>query len=247
VRSQADVEETRLRLALMTLAGCSISFSDELQYLPPSRIRMMQQCLPPGAPPMKPLDLFERAFPSIWHVHCRQAAEEWEVVGLFNFENQPEQRTVDFNALGLPADVKQMVFEFWEEKFVGIHQGRITLTLPPQTSRVLSIRRLTNRPQLIATDMHLFQGFHELKQQAWDEKSSQLSGEYERMPGLDSKAFFYVPASYEPRFEFPLTKKSARLTNVGNGIWMQEIHFDAARMAWSIPFQKSASETPRQL
>src|SRR5439155_12718861 len=48
VRMQADLEETRLRLAIMTLAGCSISFSDEFQYLPPSRIRLMQACLPPG-------------------------------------------------------------------------------------------------------------------------------------------------------------------------------------------------------
>ncbi len=90
VRMQADVEEARLRLAIMTLAGCSISFSDELQHLPPSRIRMMQACLPPGNPPMKPLDLFERTIPSVWHVHCRNSADEWDVVGLFNFDNQQE-------------------------------------------------------------------------------------------------------------------------------------------------------------
>src|SRR5439155_4879946 len=71
VRMQADVEEVRVRLALMTLAGCSISFSDELVHLPPSRIRMMQQCLPPGAPPMRPIDLFDRTVPSIWKLHCK--------------------------------------------------------------------------------------------------------------------------------------------------------------------------------
>ncbi|MBN1442804.1 MAG: alpha-galactosidase, partial [Planctomycetes bacterium] len=54
VRMQAPVEEVRMRLALMTLAGCSISFSDELRFLPPSRILLMQKCLPPGCPPMRP-------------------------------------------------------------------------------------------------------------------------------------------------------------------------------------------------
>src|SRR5205823_8392355 len=111
VRMQADVEEARLRLAMMTLAGCSISFSDELQHLPTSRIRMMQACLPAGNPPMKPLDLFEHEIPSIWHVHCKNDADEWDVVGLFNFENKPEERMVDFASLGLATNVDAAVFE----------------------------------------------------------------------------------------------------------------------------------------
>src|SRR5205814_119124 len=36
VRMQADIEEVRVRLVMMALAGCSISFSDELRHLPPS-------------------------------------------------------------------------------------------------------------------------------------------------------------------------------------------------------------------
>src|SRR5207248_9941324 len=134
---------------------------DELQYLPASRIRMMQACLPPGNPPMKPLDLFDRAIPSIWHIHCRNEADEWDVVGAFNFENKPEERTIDFISLGLPTDADAAVFEFWEQKFLGVQRGKLSLPLPPQSSRILSIRRLNHHPQLIGTDMHLLQGFHE--------------------------------------------------------------------------------------
>src|SRR5207253_9840376 len=57
VRMQGSVEEVRVRAAIMTLANCSISWSDELTYLPSSRIRLMQQCMPPGNPPMRPLDI----------------------------------------------------------------------------------------------------------------------------------------------------------------------------------------------
>ena len=60
VGNQASLEEARIRLALMTLSGCSISFSDDFRQLEPPRIHMMQQCLPPGNPAAKPLDLFER-------------------------------------------------------------------------------------------------------------------------------------------------------------------------------------------
>jgi hypothetical protein len=240
VRMQADVEETRMRLAMMTLAGCSISFSDEFQYLPPSRIRMMQQCLPPGSPPMKPIDLFERTIPSVWHVHCKNAADEWDVVGLFNFENRPEERTVSFAALGLPADAEVLVFEFWEELSLGLHRKSITLMLPPQTSRVLAIRRAAGRPQVIGTDMHLLQGYHEIARLVWDAKAGTLSGEYKRMPGLACKAFVYVPPAYKPHFDFPLTRTSARLTHIADCLWMHEVSFAGDRCAWSIPFDGPA-------
>src|SRR5262249_39585013 len=163
--------EARLRLAMMTLAGCSISFSDELQHLPLSRIRMMQQCLPPGAPAMRPLDLFDRAIPSIWRLHCRQGEREWDVVGLFNFETSAQERSVDFAALGLPPDADAAVFEFWEQQFQGVHRGKFAMTVPAQSCRVISIRRLGDHPQVVGTDMHLLQGYSELPQETWDGKA----------------------------------------------------------------------------
>jgi alpha-galactosidase len=243
VRMQADVEEARLRLALMTLGGCSISFSDELQHLPASRIRMMQSCLPPGNPPMKPLDLFDREIPSIWRLHCRPPArdvdDEWDIVGLFNFENKAEERTVDFAPLGLAKGIDASVFEFWEEKFLGVHRDKIMLTLPPQTSRILSIRKLSDHPQLVGADMHLLQGFHELKRLHWDEKTQTLSGVFERAGGLDGKAFIYIPANYAPHFDFPLKDTSAHLTRITAQVWAHEFRFQNARYEWRIPFDKS--------
>jgi hypothetical protein len=85
VRMQGSIEEVRVRAAMMTLANCSISWSDELCILPPSRIQLMQQCMPPGNPPMRPVDLFGRDIPSVWHIRATNAVEAWDVVGLFNF------------------------------------------------------------------------------------------------------------------------------------------------------------------
>jgi alpha-galactosidase len=239
VRMQADVEEARLRLAMMTLAGCSISFSDELQHLPPSRIRMMQQCLPPGAPPMRPIDLFERAVPSIWHVHCKNEADQWDVVGLFNFEESPEPRTVDFAALGLDGAAEHTVLEFWEEKFLGVHKGKFTMTLAPHTSRILAIRRITGGPQVVGTDMHLLQGWHELIGSNCDGATLTLSGRCKRAAGLHGRVFVYVPAAFTPRFDFPLRKESAHLTHVDGPLWARELEFDSAEVDWQIPFTRS--------
>ena len=242
VRMQGDVEEIRMRLALMTLADCSISFSDEFQYLPPSRIRMMQQCLPPGNPPMKPIDLFERTIPSIWQIHCKNAADEWDVIAFFNFEDKPQDRTIDFTRLGLPVDADVLAFEFWESNFIGQYRGSITLALPAQSSRILALRRATGRPQVVGTDMHLLQGYHELRKLAWDDKARTLSVQYRRAAGLQGRAFLYVPAGHAPHFDFPLAETSARLTHVKDRLWMQEIDFAAPGRDCSIRFDAVATQ-----
>ena len=237
VRMQGGVEEVRVRAALMTLANCSISWSDELCYLPPSRIRLMQQCMPPGNPPMRPIDLLEREVPSVWHLKMTNAAEAWDVVGLFNLERTPATRAVRFADLGLDARVEYAVLEFWEERFLGLLRDGVELSLPAESSRILSIRRVTGLPQLVGTDMHLLQGWHEVRQLAWDASGHVLSGRYERMPGIRGKAFFLIPAGYTPRFQFPLGTESARLTHIGGDLWMQELEFTERDLSWSIPFE----------
>ena len=237
VRMQGSVEEVRVRAALMALANCSVSWSDELCYLPPSRIRLMQQCMPPGNPRMRPLDLFERDVPSVWHLKMTNAVESWDVIGLFNFDRAPATRGVRFSDLGLDPQAEYAVFEFWEERFLGMLRKNVDLMLPGESSRILSIRRATGVPQLVGTDMHLLQGWHEVKQLAWDSSASVLSGRYQRMPGIHGKAFFRIPAGYTPKFQFPLSPDSARLTHVAEELWMQEIEFTARDFSWRIPFE----------
>jgi len=236
VRMQGSIEEIRVRAAIMTLSGASISFSDELCYLPPSRIRVAQACLPPGNPPMRPIDLYERDIPSVWHIHAKNDADEWDVVGLFNLTSGSASRAVAFDRLGIAPEEEVLVFEFWEEKFLGVRTGGIEIAMPPESSRILSIRRKTGVPQLIGTDMHLLMGYHEVASLAWDAEKAILSGVYRRMPGISGKAYVHVPDGYAPRFDFPLSEASARLTHVEGPVWMQEIEFTERDCAWSIPF-----------
>jgi hypothetical protein len=236
----AGVEEGRFKLSLMTLAGCSISFSDDFRPLELPRIRMMQQCLPPGNPPARPLDLFERELPSLWQMRCQQGAGQWDAVGVFNFEDQPQQRTIELETLGLPAGAEVVAFEFWEEKLLGAYKDRVTLTLPPQTARVVLIRRLPSRPQVIATNMHVLGGYHEVKQLTWDDERLLLSGTYQRAPGLEGKAYIYVPDGFRPRPDKSPTSGSTRLNSAGKNLWVQEARFQEARLDWAIAFERTS-------
>ncbi|MBN2292015.1 MAG: discoidin domain-containing protein [Pirellulales bacterium] len=236
VGMSGPVWEARMKMAMMGLAGCSVSFSDELQYQPPSRIRMMQRCLPPGAPTMRPLDLFDRDIPSQWHVHCKNDADEWEVLGLFNFNDTPQKQTVTFADMGLSNNADVTVFSFWDEQFLGVHRDRLELELRPRESRILFIRKLRGHPQLVGTNMHLLGGYHELKSMKWDDAKSTLSARFSRMPGIEGRSFFYLPAGYKPRIDFPLSENSARLTQLEAQLWMREIVFDRAEYDCSMQF-----------
>jgi hypothetical protein len=236
VGMKASIEEARFKLSLMTLSGCSISFSDDFRALEPSRIRMMQQCLPPGNPMARPLDLFERELPSLWHMQCKNEAGQWDAVGVFNFEDQPQERTVELSSLGLTSAAEVAVFEFWEEKFLGMCKERVTLSLAPRTSRILLIHRRPSHPQIIATNMHVLGGFHEIKRLVWDEKQGILSGTYQRAPGLKGHAYIYVPDTYRPLPDSALNKGQAGLIRSGTNVWVQEIQFKDPQVAWAIKF-----------
>jgi len=233
---KADEEETRFRLSMMTLCGCSISFSDDLRTVPLQRIRMMQKCLPPGNPPSRPLDLFERERPSLWHVHCKKGTNAWDVVGFFNFEDQPQEITLPLAKLGMDADVEALAFDYWEEKFRGVFREQISLTLAPETARILLIHRKPRRPQVIATNMHLLGGYHEIEQLSWDEKRLVLTGKYRRAPGLSGRAFIYVPNPYRLHSALPSEKGIRSLTFSKDDLLVQEVDFEQATVDWAIPF-----------
>jgi hypothetical protein len=245
VGMKADVEEARFRLTLMTLSGCSISFSDDFRPLELPRIRMMQQCLPPGNPMARPLDLFDRQFPSLWHMRCENPSGRWDAVGMFNFDDTPQQRTVDLAALGWPADGQVVAFEFWEEKYLGTQTGQVALTLAPHTARIILIRRRPDHPHLIATNMHVLGGFHEVKRLAWDETRLLLAGQYQRAPGLAGKAYLYVPDGYRPLSQSPTTRGSASLTEVAPNLWAQEVQFQEASCDWTIAFERTTANSTK--
>lgn len=238
VGTKASVEEARFKLSLMTLSGCSISFSDDFRLLELPRIRMMQQCLPPGNPTARPLDLFERETPSLWHMHCSGAAGEWDAVGLFNFEDQPQERTVELSSLGVPAAAEVAVFEFWEEKFLGSHRDRVTLVMAPRTARILLIHRLPIRPEVIATNMHVLGGYHEIERLAWDERELALTGRCRRMPGVSGRVYFYVPDGYRPHCD-PARPTAFPLAHAGGPLWSVDLAFDKAEVEFSVAFDRS--------
>jgi hypothetical protein len=173
-------------------------------------------------------------------MHCRNAAGEWDAVGVFNFEDRPQERTVESAALGLPTGTEVVAFEFWEEKFLGTHRDRVTLSLAPRTARILLIHRKPVRPAVIATNMQVLGGYHEIKRLDWDDGRQVLSGRYQRAAGLEGKAYVYLPDGYRFRPEVLAAQGAVRLTPVGQNLWAQEVRFAGSPfLDWSCAMQRA--------
>ena len=144
------------------------------------------------------------------------------------------------SSLGLPPGAEVTAFEFWEEKFLGTHKERVTASLAPRTARILLIHRLPTRPAVIATNMHVLGGYHEIQRLAWDEQSRTLSGCCRRMPGVSGRLYFYVPDGYRPHAE-PEKPSATACTHMGGPLWSTELVFDKAEAEFSLAFDRSGN------
>ena len=140
--------------------------------------------------------------------------------------------------LGLPAGAEVVVFEFWEEKFLGTHKDGHALTLAPRTARILLIHRLPTRPQVIATNMHCSAATTRSRGWHGTMRREPSPGSTACAPGLAGKALLYLPEGYRPRGDVKAEGGSFVLKEHGSSVWVQEIEFKEAVVNWSMAIER---------
>jgi len=156
----------------------------------------------------RPLDLFEREYPEVWHLPVTREAEAWSVVGLFNWgqnrdvvatQMEPEaSRTVgvDRADLGLAGGDQLLVFDAWARTWTWSTADRIEATLAPRSTRVLIVRPAPTEPRVVFTSRHLLGGAVEVHDEAWSPVESLLSANLDVVPG--ELVEVYVAAAGHP-------------------------------------------------
>jgi Concanavalin A-like lectin/glucanases superfamily len=200
---QGDLNETRVRMALVALGGGPAFLSDRLPDLPEDRLALIPKCLPSYRQTARPLDLFEHdGYPQVWDLPVETSWGKWHVVGLLNLDEAAARITVDLRRLGLEEGRPCLVYDFFEEKLLGevtpSDDMVVALRFPvPATSvRLLRIVRKEPRPFVLSTDMHLTQGGVELRSVEWNERRLTLTGVARRAAGMSGRVFVYVPEGY---------------------------------------------------
>ena len=198
-REFLSLEEARTAASLLSLAGLQWLSGDDLPNLAPERVDLIKKSIP--ILPIFPIDLFGRGrdkkyYPTILDLKVNMPSGIYDVITVTNWSNSPDTRTVAFEKdLALDPEPAYLVFDFWNQAFLGEFRSEFKVEMPVHGTRLFSIRRLLERPQLLATNRHITGAYSVLKQ-AWDASSQMLTGTSQTVPGAQYSLFIHVPGGW---------------------------------------------------
>jgi hypothetical protein len=109
---------------------------------------------------------------------------DWHQVAFYNTQGKPGVVSAALSgenmsgAIGLDSSATYYAYDFWSDKLLGKLSGTAKLEkeLNPNCCAMISLRKVEPNPQVLSTNRHVLQGWVELSQVKWDEKTKKLFG-----------------------------------------------------------------------
>jgi hypothetical protein len=212
------LDEATTFASFIAASGSIVKLGEDLRTLTPAQIDVTRRILPSYPTGGRPLDLFERNYPEVWHTRVdgtlAGSDAAWDVLSLlhwgrnfdFGVDGAPGEMTDEARAysvalatLGLDPDADYLAQEFWTEAFLGTVRGTLEHTVAPHGHAVIALRPALDRPQLLGTNRHVTQGATDLIEERWDEASGALRIRMD----VDAGASDAVPFEYRVRVHAP--------------------------------------------
>jgi hypothetical protein len=205
LRDPLTIENAQAWASWIAMSGQMNLVSEWLPGLPPERLDIYKRTIPNHTKlSARPVDLFEREMPNIWHVSHGEGDDRVDLVGLFNW-NHPERGrssdsgameepttqeaqaakrgevgpvtvTLDPQQLDIPQGTQLVGFDYWAKQFVPAFSGPQEFKLPAGSCKVFALRKKLDRPQLLGTSRHISQGLVDVIDVKWDEQKRVLRG-----------------------------------------------------------------------
>lgn len=202
--------EARTLVTYLALSGVSYAVASVLPELPEERIRLLKMTLP--TLPIMPVDLFSRGtdmqwdkfkhttpdtyihnYPGILDLKVSGVTGAHDVVGLTNWRSSISNRELSFPGhLGLSPAAPYVVFDFWDQRELGVFTGTTQIQIEPHDTRVLLIHPLLDRPQFVGSSRHI-SGSYSILGMKWDSAQNLLGGSSQTIPGDPYSLWFHVP------------------------------------------------------
>lgn len=179
LRAPLTLDQARAWGSWIAISGQLNLVSEWLPGLPEDRLEIVKRSMPNTGLCGRPMDLFERADARIWKLTAGTGDARRDVIGLFNWDaTKPATIEVDLKKLGFPGGGQggYVGFDFWRNDFVGPIRGTLHAELPPASCRVLTLRPVSDHPQVLGTSRHITQGIIDLSDEKWDAERRTLSG-----------------------------------------------------------------------
>ncbi|MCK9207726.1 MAG: alpha-galactosidase [Salinivirgaceae bacterium] len=183
--------------SLISLSGGNMMSGDRLTYMNNGKLEILHKIFPATGTNAKPVDLFDMDPQTAFAVNFNKGFDQWTVAGFFN-HNLDSSITKVFPLHRLWLDPKKtyLVYDFWDEHFVGEINDSLEVKILPGNAKLFSLHEKKTIPQFISTTRHAMQGVVELDNIHFDSAQNTLSGTSTGPLGSSHDVIIFIPADY---------------------------------------------------
>ncbi len=185
------------RVYFVAMLGMPMTFGDVFRDLPDERVDLIKKSLP--IMDIHPMDIKKHSHDNrvlTINLNINKPYEEYTVLDVFNM-----QEADTYYELRLESDLyldrgEYHIYDFTNDEYMGIAEGKLMLELAPCQSRIFAIRKKEDRPQVVSTSRHITQGAAEIRDMSW--RDNALSIKCDLVANDEYKISVYVPDGYKP-------------------------------------------------
>ncbi len=208
-RGSLTYDESMVYVNAMAMLGSILKTADKFIAMPDWEFDIFSKLLPVHRTAARPIDVWRKLYPEILHKHISIDGAEWDLLALFNMGNNKDLITqkeipegdrriaVEFSELGLKSDEKYLIFDFWNQKFEGVHEKAFDIELKNHSSRLYSVHKLLGKPQYLSNNRHFTQGAFDIKKIQWNESINSLFISMLTTENHSHKIWVYCPNTYK--------------------------------------------------
>jgi alpha-galactosidase len=146
---------------VIALSGGMFLVSDDMRRLSPARARYIAPLLPVLTEGARAPGWMESDLPDLLTLPLSGPAGDWLVAGVFNWDDRGRERVVERQTLGLEAQTRYHVADFWEGSRTWLLEPGEPVRfdrLAAHGAHLLAVRRVTPNPTLVSSSFHFSQG-----------------------------------------------------------------------------------------
>lgn len=201
-------DEARAFLTYAALSGGMLSLGETTDSLTPEHASLFRLLVPLTGLTARPLDLFAREYPEVWHLRIRSSDETADLVGLFHWGSNRDlsvlpyaeradgdtvTHSVPLASLGLDPSHAYVAHEFWTGQTLAVEDGVLSTQLAPHTVKLFKLVDRALAPVFLATDRHLLMGPGIVTAVERDDAEHTLNATVRVVGGFPQTLRFFVP------------------------------------------------------
>jgi len=236
IATDRPIEEYRAWASLDSLSGSVLTLGDDFGFFSSEKMSILKRILPSKGMVGRPIDLFSAQPNNLWLLDSKIPGSKSGVLSLFNWGGN-EMLTHRVNPAQLiQSNKKVLVYDFWNDLFMGEAEDELAIAVPPRNVRSLCLVETAGVPQVLEVSDYLPQMGYGLTEVSWSGEGRTLRGQSAGPSGDSYHIVFYVPMGYEPD-RATVDSKETPLVKQPKNLWVLPLTGEGKPVEWSVHFR----------